>query len=71
MLNLPIPTSVRAITFFTEDIHLSGCATKEGHVLLYDDRAQRRPVVKFLEKKASYTTITSAYRERYVFTYFI
>lgn len=65
MLNLPIPTSVRGITFFPEDSYLSVCATKEGHVLLYDDRAQRRPVVTFLEKKASYTTIACAYRERY------
>ncbi|KAJ8974468.1 hypothetical protein NQ317_005990 [Molorchus minor] len=63
-LNLPIPTSVRGITFFPEDEHLSGCATKEGHVLLYDDRAQRRPVVKFLEPKASYTAIACAHRER-------
>lgn len=69
MLNLPIPTSVRGITFFTEDTYLSACATKEGYVLLYDDRAQRRPVVKFMEKKASYTTISFAYRERYIFTY--
>ncbi|KAJ8936547.1 hypothetical protein NQ314_012287 [Rhamnusium bicolor] len=63
-LNLPIPTSVRGITFFPENEHLSGCATKEGHVLLYDDRAQRRPVVKFLQEDASYTTISCAYRER-------
>lgn len=63
-LNLPIPTSVRGITFLSEDPHLTYCCTKEGHVLLYDDRTQRRPVVKFLETKASYTTIASAYRER-------
>ncbi|KAJ8963481.1 hypothetical protein NQ318_018964 [Aromia moschata] len=63
-LNLPIPTSVRAITFFPESEHLSGCATKEGHVLLYDDRAQRRPVVKYLQEKASFTTISCAHRER-------
>ncbi|XP_057662034.1 WD repeat-containing protein 74 [Diorhabda carinulata] len=63
-LNLPIPTSVRGIMFSSEDPHLSYCCTKEGHVLLYDDRAQRRPVVKFLETKASYTTIASSYRER-------
>ncbi|XP_028131079.1 WD repeat-containing protein 74 [Diabrotica virgifera virgifera] len=63
-LNLPIPTSIRGITFFPEDPHLSCCCTKEGHVLLYDDRKQRRPVVKFLEPKASYTTIACAYRDR-------
>ncbi|KAG5899141.1 hypothetical protein JTB14_027334 [Gonioctena quinquepunctata] len=63
-LNLPIPTSVRGITFFTDTPNLSACCTKEGHVLLYDDRAQRRPIMKFLEKKASYTCITSAHRER-------
>ncbi|KAJ8924079.1 hypothetical protein NQ315_006860 [Exocentrus adspersus] len=64
MLNLPIPTSLRGIVFFPGDSHLSGCATKEGHVLLYDDRAQRRPIVKFFEKKASYSAISCAYRER-------
>lgn len=62
-LNLPIPTSIRGISFFEEE-SLSACATREGHVLLYDERAQRKPVVKFLEKKASYTTISPAYRER-------
>ncbi|XP_074039706.1 WD repeat domain 74 lethal (2) k09848 [Leptinotarsa decemlineata] len=63
-LDLPIPTSVRGISFFNESPHLSACCTKEGHVLLYDDRVQRRPVVKFLEKKASYTCISSTHRER-------
>ncbi|EFA06164.1 WD repeat-containing protein 74 [Tribolium castaneum] len=63
-LNLPIPTSIRGITYFPECEKLNACATKEGHVLLYDERAQRRPVVKFFEKKASYTCIATAYRER-------
>jgi ribosome biogenesis protein NSA1 len=63
-LNLPIPTSIRGITSFPENEKLNACATKEGHVLLYDEKAQRRPVVKFFEKKASYTCISSAYRER-------
>lgn len=63
-LNLPIPTSVRGIAFIPNEEHLSSCVTKEGHVLLYDDRAQRRPVVKFQEPKASYTTITPAYRDQ-------
>ncbi|RZC36817.1 WD repeat-containing protein 74 [Asbolus verrucosus] len=63
-LNLPIPTSVRGIASVPENEKLNACATKEGHVLLYDERAQRRPVVKFFEKKASYTCIASAFRER-------
>ncbi|XP_044265900.1 WD repeat-containing protein 74 [Tribolium madens] len=63
-LNLPIPTSIRGITCLPENEKINACATKEGHVLLYDERAQRRPVVKFLEKKASYTCISTAYRER-------
>lgn len=66
MLNLPIPTSVRSITFLTENEHLSVCCTKEGQVLLYDDKAQRRPVIKVEEKKASYTSISTTNRERYV-----
>lgn len=61
-LNLPIPTSVRSISSVSENLY--ACATKEGHILLYDEKAQRRPVVKFLEKKASYTCITRAYGER-------
>lgn len=65
-LQLPIPTSVRGITFFNDSPSLAACCTKEGHVLLYDDRAQRRPVVTFLEPKASYTTISTAYRETQV-----
>lgn len=63
-LNLPIPTSVRGIAFIPNEEHLSSCATKEGHVLLYDDRAQRRPVVKYHETKASFTAIAPAYRNQ-------
>ncbi|XP_044745544.1 WD repeat-containing protein 74 [Coccinella septempunctata] len=63
-LNLPIKTSIRGITFIPEEQNTCCCSTKEGHVLLYDDRAQRRPVCKFLEPKASFTCITTAYRER-------
>nr|CAH7721479.1 unnamed protein product [Callosobruchus chinensis] len=66
-LNLPIPTSVRGITFFPEEPHLAACCTKEGHVLMYDDRAQRKPVVKFFEQKASYASISCAYREQQCF----
>lgn len=65
-LQLPIPTSVKGITFFHNEDKLAACCTKEGHVLLYDIRVQRKPVVKFLEKKASYTTISPAYRDRQV-----
>lgn len=64
MLNLPIPTSVRGITFFPTDPFLGACCSKQGHVLLYDERAQRRPVTKFLQANASYSTIACAYRER-------
>lgn len=64
-LNLPIPTSVRGITFLSD---LAACATKEGQVLVYDERAQRRPVVKFAEDKASYSTIAATYRERLIYT---
>ncbi|CAH0551530.1 unnamed protein product [Brassicogethes aeneus] len=63
-LNLPIPTSIRGICYFPENEWLTACATKEGHVLLYDDRAQRRPVVKFFEQKASFTCLSTAFRER-------
>ncbi|KAF5305114.1 hypothetical protein FQA39_LY09376 [Lamprigera yunnana] len=63
-LNLPIPTSVRGISFFLNENNLVSCATKEGHVLLYDEKAQRRPVAKFLEPKASYTAIACAYSDR-------
>ncbi|XP_045474850.1 WD repeat-containing protein 74 [Harmonia axyridis] len=63
-LNLPIKTSVRGITFIPGEPSLCCCATKEGHVLIYDERAQRRPVCKFLEPKASFSSITTAYRER-------
>ncbi|KAK4883836.1 hypothetical protein RN001_000107 [Aquatica leii] len=63
-LNLPIPTSVRGICFFLNENNLVSCATKEGHVLLYDERKQRRPVAKFLEPKASYTAIACAYKDR-------
>lgn len=65
MLNLPISTSVRSIAFLSESDHLGVCCTKEGQVLLYDDKVQRRPVIKFVEKKASFTTITTTNRERY------
>lgn len=67
MLNLPIPTSVRSIAFVGENEHLSVCCTKEGQLLLFDDQVQRRPVVKFTEKKASYTTVSMTHRERYCF----
>ncbi|CAG9820332.1 unnamed protein product [Phaedon cochleariae] len=63
-LNLPIPTSIRGITFFPAEPTLSCSCTKEGHVLLYDDRAQRRPTIKYLETKASYTCIAHSYRDR-------
>ncbi|XP_060516093.1 WD repeat-containing protein 74 isoform X2 [Cylas formicarius] len=66
-LQLPIPTSVRSIIFFPDVPNLAACATKEGYVLLYDDRAQRKPISKFLEKQASYTTISPAFRERQCF----
>lgn len=64
MLNLPIPTTVRSIAFLPDNDNLSVCCTKEGQVLLYDDKAQRRPVVKFVEPKASYTTLTVTNRDR-------
>lgn len=64
MLNLPIPTSIRDIAFLPEVENLSACCTKEGHVLLYDPRAQRKPIMKFFEKQASYTTMTTVFRER-------
>ncbi|KAF5307493.1 hypothetical protein FQR65_LT06848 [Abscondita terminalis] len=63
-LNLPIPTSIRGICFFMNENNLVCCATKEGHVLLYDERKQRRPVAKFLEPKASYSAIACAYKDR-------
>ncbi|XP_076260384.1 WD repeat domain 74 lethal (2) k09848 [Rhynchophorus ferrugineus] len=65
-LQLPIPTSVRGISFFPNEPQLASCCTKEGHILLYDERAQRKPVVKFLEKQASYTCISCGYRERQI-----
>ncbi|KAI4467523.1 nop seven associated protein 1 [Holotrichia oblita] len=43
---------------------LPSCCTKEGHVLLYDERVQRKPVCKFIEPKASYTAITSTFKEK-------
>lgn len=66
MLNLPIPTSVRSIAFVPENEHLTACCTKEGQVLLYDDKVQRRPVIKYVEKKASFTDIATTHRERYI-----
>lgn len=66
MLNLQIPTCVRSIAFLADNEHLSVCCTKEGQLLLYDDQVQRRPVVKFTEKKASYTTVATTHRERYI-----
>lgn len=65
-LNLPIPTSVRGMCFFNNENNLVSCATKEGHVLLYDSRTQRRPTVKFLEVKASYSAMACTYRDRQV-----
>lgn len=35
-------------------------------VLVYDERAQRRPVVKYVEPKASFTVISSSYRDKQV-----
>ncbi|XP_066245428.1 WD repeat-containing protein 74 [Euwallacea similis] len=67
-LQLPIPTSIRGICLFNSFPHIGSCCTKEGHILLYDDRAQRKPVVKFEEPKASYTTIKSAFRDTQVMT---
>ncbi|XP_030753412.1 WD repeat-containing protein 74 [Sitophilus oryzae] len=66
-LQLPIPTSVRGICYFPEEPYLSACCTKEGHVFLYDEKAQRKPVVKFEEKLASYTCISYSYRDRQIF----
>ena len=63
-LNLPIPTSIKDISFFSCDDKLNACVTKEGQVLLYDERVQRRPIVKYVELKASYTTISTTYREK-------
>ncbi|XP_018320207.1 WD repeat-containing protein 74 [Agrilus planipennis] len=63
-LNLPIPTSIRSICYFPTNEKLSACATKEGYVLLYDERAQRRPVLKFIEPKASYTVIANTFKDR-------
>lgn len=65
-LELPIPTSVRGISFFPNENNLAACCTKEGYVLLYDERTQRKPTIKFHEKKASYTTISTACRDRQV-----
>ncbi|KAL1512548.1 hypothetical protein ABEB36_002129 [Hypothenemus hampei] len=65
-LQLAIPTSIRAISFFPNQPYLGACCTKQGHVLLYDDRAQRKPVIKFLEEKASYTTISSTFRDNQI-----
>lgn len=66
MLNLPISTSVKSIAFLPDNENVCVCCTKEGQVLLYDEKTQRRPVIKFEEKKASYTTITATNRDRYV-----
>lgn len=63
-LNLPIPTNIRGISFLDLDGRLPSCCTKEGHVLLYDERAQRRPVSKFVEVKASYTAIAHTFKEK-------
>ncbi|GJQ76322.1 hypothetical protein Trydic_g2045 [Trypoxylus dichotomus] len=62
-LNLPIPTTIRGISFLGTNGNLPSCCTKEGHVLLYDERAQRRPTCKFTELKASFTAIANACRE--------
>ncbi|KAK9875336.1 hypothetical protein WA026_007732 [Henosepilachna vigintioctopunctata] len=64
-LNLPIKASIRGITFIPEE-QIVCCATKEGHVLLYDDRAQKKPVCKFFDGKSSFLTIAPTYRQRNV-----
>lgn len=69
-LNLPIKTSIRGICFIPEEQNVCCCATKEGSVLLYDDRAQRRPVSKYCEPKASFTCLSTSYRERYIIAKF-
>ncbi|XP_050312759.1 WD repeat-containing protein 74 [Anthonomus grandis grandis] len=66
-LQLPIPTSVRGIAFFNHEPSLVACCTKEGHVLLYDERAQRKPTIKFHEEKASYSSISSTFKDTQVF----
>ncbi|KAL3285791.1 hypothetical protein HHI36_000315 [Cryptolaemus montrouzieri] len=63
-LNLPIKASIRGITFIPEEQNVCSCVTKEGHILLYDDRVQRKPVCKYFDQKASFTTVTTAYRQR-------
>lgn len=63
-LNLSIPTSIRGLCFYPNENNLISCVTKEGYVLLYDDRVQRRPITKFFESKASYTSVACTYRER-------
>ncbi|XP_065168968.1 WD repeat-containing protein 74 [Atheta coriaria] len=65
MLELPIPTSIRGISFHNED-NIVSCITKEGMMLLYDEKAQRKPVCKYEEKKASFTCV-SLYRDRQLF----
>lgn len=67
-LNLSIPTSIRGLCFYPNENNLISCVTKEGYVLLYDDRVQRRPITKFFESKASYTSVACTYRERYKLT---
>lgn len=62
-LNLPIPTTVRGICFDAQNSSLCQCVTKEGAVLLYDHRAQRRPVKKYNEPKASFTTIATTHQD--------
>ncbi|XP_022913913.2 WD repeat-containing protein 74 [Onthophagus taurus] len=63
-LNLPIPTTIRGITFFECDDKLSACCTREGHLLLYDERAQRRPVSKILKPDNNFTAIASIHKEK-------
>lgn len=65
-LNLPLRTSIRDISFFNDEDKLTCCCTKEGQLLLYDERAQRRPICKYVETKASYTCLTTTYREMLV-----
>lgn len=62
-LNLPIQSSIRGITYIQEDSNVC-CCTKEGHILLYDSRTQKKPVKTFFDQRNSYTTITCANREK-------
>ncbi|XP_017781175.1 PREDICTED: WD repeat-containing protein 74-like [Nicrophorus vespilloides] len=67
-LDLHIRVSVRSLTFFPNEDHIIGCATKEGMVLLYDTRVKdKMPVCKYTEEKASYTVIAAGQKDRQCF----